>query len=89
MKGIVFKGRGKQPWRWRIQSRNGKIIADGEGHPTAWTARMALQRTVRSIVLGNSKPPYAVYVVFNALPTRPAMPMTLVWAAIPMEGDAP
>jgi uncharacterized protein YegP (UPF0339 family) len=28
----VYKGRGKQPWRWRVRARNGKLVAcSGEG----------------------------------------------------------
>lgn len=29
---VIYKGRGKQPWRWRVVARNGKKLAcSGEG----------------------------------------------------------
>lgn len=29
----TYKGRGSQPWRWRLKTRNGRIIADcAEGY---------------------------------------------------------
>lgn len=30
----TFKGRGTQPWRWRVVARNGKIILSSEGYKT-------------------------------------------------------
>lgn len=42
MKLEVFKGRGKQAWRWRARARNGKIVAcAGEGFPRRYNALRA------------------------------------------------
>lgn len=36
----VYKGRGRQPWRWRWFARNGNLVArSNEGHPTERLAR--------------------------------------------------
>ncbi len=30
---VCYKGKGRQPWRWRLVARNGKIVADSaEGY---------------------------------------------------------
>lgn len=28
----TFRGKGKQPWRYRLKSRNGRIVAQSEGY---------------------------------------------------------
>lgn len=40
MKFEIYKGRGVQPWRWRVRARNGKIMAcSGEGFTSRRNAR--------------------------------------------------
>lgn len=42
---IAYKGRGRQPWRWRLVARNGRIIADSaEGYSTRSNLRRAATR---------------------------------------------
>lgn len=38
MRVDVFKGRGAQPWRWRLVWSNGKIAATSEGYSRKSTA---------------------------------------------------
>ncbi len=46
----IWKGRGKQPWRWHIRAKNGKVVADAEGFPTRNHARRASIAHVRAII---------------------------------------
>lgn len=49
---IVYKDR-KKEWRWRIKSRNGRILADsGEGYKRRISCKLALQMMVLSIKYG-------------------------------------
>lgn len=44
----IYRSRsGKQPWRWRVRARNGRIICQGEGHPTKAKALRAAVGVVR------------------------------------------
>ena len=39
-KFVIYKGRGKQPYRWRFIAKNGRNVArSSEGYPTARLAR--------------------------------------------------
>jgi uncharacterized protein YegP (UPF0339 family) len=43
MKIVAYKGRGKQPWRWRLVASNGQIMADSaEGYARKQNLRRAL-----------------------------------------------
>jgi uncharacterized protein YegP (UPF0339 family) len=57
----VYRGRGVQPWRWRLRARNGKIIADGaEGYATRGSVRRAAKRLVLVLRLGRVRGPVEV-----------------------------
>lgn len=46
---VCFKGKGRQPWRWKLIARNGKAIADGaEGYATKSNLARAVQRLDRA-----------------------------------------
>lgn len=45
----VFKGKGKQPWRWHFRNGN-KITACGEGHGSAGNAIRAAHGVVRATI---------------------------------------
>ena len=47
----LFKGKGKQPWRWRFRATNGKIQAQSEGHPTKDKAHRAARGLARNILI--------------------------------------
>lgn len=40
----VYKGLGRQPWRVRLVSDNGRILTSSEGYATKWNARRAAKR---------------------------------------------
>lgn len=41
----IFKGKGIQPWHWRLVAGNGGIISvGGEGYLTKWNAKRAAKR---------------------------------------------
>lgn len=44
----LFKGRGLQPWRFRLVGANGEIISQSEGYLTKWNAK----RGARKIAAG-------------------------------------
>lgn len=45
----VYKGRGSQPWRWRLKGRNHKILATaGEG----FSSRAALINNIVRVQIG-------------------------------------
>lgn len=53
MKPLVietFKGRGKQPWRYRIVSPNGQVIGPSEGYATAYNRDRAAFRFARHLI---------------------------------------
>lgn len=46
---VCYKGRGRQPWRWRLEARNGKIVADAaEGYSTKSNLARAVRRLDRA-----------------------------------------
>lgn len=50
----VYRGKGRQPWRWRLIAKNGKIVADSaEGYSTRAGVWKAVQRLQTSL---NSRP---------------------------------
>lgn len=48
-KAHILRGRGKQPYRFHVKARNGRILCHGEGHPTAAKARRALKTLILTI----------------------------------------
>ncbi len=51
MKIIAYKGRGKQPWRWRLVARNGRIMADSaEGYARKQNLRRATETLARKLL---------------------------------------
>jgi len=40
----LFKGKGKQPWRYRIVSANGQVTNPSEGYSRKWNAKKAALR---------------------------------------------
>ncbi len=50
----VFRGKGKHPWRWRLRSKNGQIMAHSEGYTrkaSAFRAVHQLTRTIRATLI--------------------------------------
>lgn len=47
MKVIIYKA--KDGWRWRIRSRNGRIMADGG---EAYTRQQSAERAVKTLLDG-------------------------------------
>lgn len=48
MKIIAYKGRGPQPWRWRLVAGNGRIMADSaEGYARKQNLRRATQTVAK------------------------------------------
>lgn len=48
----AYKGRGAQPWRWRLKAANGKIVATGEGFGSerdAWRSVDAVKRAIWNV----------------------------------------
>jgi uncharacterized protein YegP (UPF0339 family) len=45
----VFKGKGIQPWRFRVRARNGEIIATSEGYLTKWNVKRAVRKAFPTI----------------------------------------
>jgi uncharacterized protein YegP (UPF0339 family) len=41
MKVQIYKGSGLQPWRVRLVSVNGEVLASSEGYATRWNAKRA------------------------------------------------
>jgi len=40
----LFKGKGKQPWRYRIVAGNGETTSPSEGYSRKWNAKKAALR---------------------------------------------
>lgn len=45
MRLVAYKGRGRQPWRWRLVAGNGRIVADSaEGYASKANLTRAVRR---------------------------------------------
>ena len=53
----VYKGRGKQPYRWRARSSNGQITAQSEGYSRKASAKRAVIEFVCSIATATNLRP--------------------------------
>jgi uncharacterized protein YegP (UPF0339 family) len=40
----IYRGAGRQPWRIRLVSDNGRILSSSEGYATKWNAKRAAKR---------------------------------------------
>lgn len=40
----IFKGRGLQPWRFRLVGANGEAMSQSEGYVSKWNAKRAARR---------------------------------------------
>lgn len=40
----IFKGKGVQPWRFRVKAANGEVVASSEGYLTKWNAKRAARK---------------------------------------------
>ena len=40
----VYRGRGAQPWRYRVVAGNGEVTAASEGYTTRWSALRGARR---------------------------------------------
>ena len=51
MKLEIYKVNRTQDWRWRVKSRNGRIVAaSSEGFDTRYGAKRNLQTTLRHLI---------------------------------------
>lgn len=44
MKAVIFKGKGVQPWRFRIVAGNGEIVAQSQGYFSKWNVKRAVRK---------------------------------------------
>jgi uncharacterized protein YegP (UPF0339 family) len=50
MKIVCYKGKGRQPWRWRLVASNGKVVADSaEGYAKRGNLKRAVRRLANFI----------------------------------------
>lgn len=40
----IFKGKGLQPWRFRLVGANGEPVASSEGYVSKWNAKRAARK---------------------------------------------
>lgn len=44
VKIVLFKGSGKQPWRFKLVAGNGEVVAQSEGYFSRWNLRRAVKK---------------------------------------------
>lgn len=44
MKVVIFKGRGVQPWRFRLLGFNGEVVSMSEGYVSKWNVKRVVKK---------------------------------------------
>lgn len=46
---VIYKGKGKQPWRFNLKAANGEVVSTSEGYLTKWNAKRAVRKALPGV----------------------------------------
>lgn len=49
MRVVIFKGKGIQPWRFRVVAANNQAITHSEGYLTKWNVKRAVKKAFPNV----------------------------------------